>query len=103
MGIVNYDHTDFTVIGRSGYSKIGLGVLGSSRFDSIETLVSESKKHPKSVKIATNIGLPVHLTPLMFAEGAGELNSTSFKTGGGSKTACIHPWQTHGSVSLLAS
>ena len=84
MGIVSYDHTDFTVIGRSGYSKLGLGVLGSSRFDSIEMLVSESKKDPKSVKIATNIGLPVHLTPLMFAEGAGiELNF--IQTGGGSK------------------
>lgn len=84
MGIVKYDHTDFAVIGRSGYSKIGLGVLGSSRFDSIETLIAESKTDPRSVKIATNIGLPVHLTPLMFAEGAGiELNF--IQTGGGSK------------------
>lgn len=84
MGIVKYDHTDFSVIGRSGYSKIGLGVLESSRFDSIESLIAESKSDPRSVKIATNIGLPVHLTPLMFAEGAG-IEFNFIQTGGGSK------------------
>lgn len=84
MGIVSYDHTDFEVIGRTGYSEIGLGVLESSRFDSIETLIAGSKSKPKSVKVATNIGLPVHLTPLMFAEEAG-IEFNFIQTGGGSK------------------
>ncbi len=84
MGIVNYDHTDFTVIGRTGYSQLGLGVLKDSRFDSIESLIATSKADPRSVKVATNIGLPVHLTPLMFAEGVG-IEFNFIQTGGGSK------------------
>jgi len=84
MGIARYDHNDFILIGRTGYSQLGLGVLDSSGFDSIEALIAASKSKPRSVKVATNIGLPVHLTPLMFAEAAG-IEFNFIQTGGGSK------------------
>ncbi len=84
MGIVTYDHSDFAIIGRTGYSELALGVLNSSKYDSIESLIAQSKERPRSVKVATNIGLPVHLTPLMFAEGAG-IEFNFVQTGGGSK------------------
>ncbi|MDG2253402.1 MAG: tripartite tricarboxylate transporter substrate binding protein [Opitutaceae bacterium] len=84
MGIAKYDHSAFEIIGRTGYSDLGFGVNSDSKFNSIQELIELSKANPKSLQVATNIGLPVHLIPLMFAESAG----TDFKfiqIGGGSK------------------
>lgn len=84
MGIANYDHNEFAIIGRTGYSDLGLGVMDDSGFDSIQSVIDHSKKSPNSIKVATNIGLPVHLIPLMFAEGAG-IEFKFIQSGGGSK------------------
>ncbi len=84
MGIVNYDHSDFQIIGRTGFSELALGALDSSSYNTIETLIARSKANPRSVKVATNIGLPVHFTPLMFSEAAG-IEFNFVQTGGGSK------------------
>ena len=84
MGIVNFDHNDFEIIGGTGHSSLGLGVLESSEFESIESLIGHAKESPGSVKVATNIGLPVHLVPLMFAEKVG-IEFRFIQSGGGSK------------------
>lgn len=84
MGIAKYDHTAFEIIGRTGYSDLGFGVNSDSEFDSIQTLIEQSKTEPRSVQVATNIGLPVHLIPLMFAESAG-IDFKFIQIGGGSQ------------------
>lgn len=84
MGIARYDHTAFEIIGRTGYSDLGFGVQTDSEYQSIQQLVDVSKASPKSVQVATNIGLPVHLIPLMFAESAG-IEFKFIQIGGGAK------------------
>lgn len=84
MGIVNFDHNDFEIIGGTGHSSLGLGVLESSEFQSMKSLISQAKESPGSIKVATNIGLPVHLVPLMFAEEVG-IEFRFIQSGGGSK------------------
>ena len=84
MGIAKYDHTAFEIIGRTGYSELGFGVNSDSDIDSIQALIEQSKANPKSIQVATNIGLPVHFIPLMFAESAG-IEFKFIQIGGGSK------------------
>ncbi len=84
MGIVDYDHTDFELICMSGYAELGLGVHRDSKFDTIETLVSYAKANPREVKFSTNIGLPTHFIPLLFAEQMG-IEFSFIQTGGGSQ------------------
>lgn len=82
MGIVDYDHNDFELICMSGYTELLLGVNKDSRFKTIEDLLESARETPRSVKISTNIGLPVHLVPLLFAEEAG-VEFRFIQTGGG--------------------
>ena len=82
MGIVDYDHNDFELICMSGYTELLLGVTEESQFKSIEGLLDVARAKPRSVKVSTNIGLPVHLIPLLFAEEAG-VEFRFIQTGGG--------------------
>lgn len=82
MGIVDYDHSDFEVICMSGYTELLLGVKEDSKYQTIESLLDASRAKPRSVKVSTNIGLPVHLIPLLFAEEAG-VEFRFIQTGGG--------------------
>ena len=82
MGIVDYDHNDFELICMSGYTELLLGVTEKSQFNSIEGLLDVARAKPRSVKVSTNIGLPVHLIPLLFAEEAG-VEFRFIQTGGG--------------------
>ena len=82
MGIVDYDHNDFEVICMSGYTELLLGVKDDSKFQTIEGLLDAARAKPRSVKVSTNIGLPVHLIPLLFAEEAG-VEFRFIQTGGG--------------------
>jgi tripartite-type tricarboxylate transporter receptor subunit TctC len=84
MGIAKYDHSAFEIIGRTGYSDLGFGVSSKSGLNSVQELIERSKADPNSVQVATNIGLPVHLIPLMFAEGAG-IDFKFIQIGGGAK------------------
>ncbi|MCZ6673568.1 MAG: tripartite tricarboxylate transporter substrate binding protein [Verrucomicrobia bacterium] len=84
MGIVDYDHTDFELICMSGYTELGLGVHRDSQFKTIEDLLDYARKNPRSVKFSTNVGLPVHLIPLLFAEETG-IEFRFIQTGGGSQ------------------
>ncbi|MDA1067227.1 MAG: tripartite tricarboxylate transporter substrate binding protein [Verrucomicrobia bacterium] len=83
MGIVDYDHNDFELICMTGYTELLLGVTEKSRFESIEGLLDIARADPRSVKVSTNVGLPVHLIPLLFAEEAG-VEFRFIQTGGGS-------------------
>jgi tripartite-type tricarboxylate transporter receptor subunit TctC len=82
MGIVDYDHNDFELICMSGYTELLLGVSQDSKFKSIEDLLEVARATPRSVKVSTNVGLPVHLIPLLFAEEAG-VEFRFIQTGGG--------------------
>jgi putative tricarboxylic transport membrane protein len=82
MGIVDYDHNDFELICMSGYTELLLGVNQDSQFKSIEQLLDFARKNPRAVKVSTNVGLPVHLIPLLFAEKAG-VEFRFIQTGGG--------------------
>jgi tripartite-type tricarboxylate transporter receptor subunit TctC len=84
MGVVDYDHTAFTVLGGTGLTEIGMGVLKGSRFETPGQLIEESKAEPNSVVVATNIGLPVHFIPMMFADAA-DIEMKFVQIGGGAK------------------
>ncbi len=83
MGIVNYDHKDFEVLGTTGYSEIGFGVKDDSSYQTIDEFIGAAKAAPNSIKVATNIGLPVHFFPFLFAEEAG-IELKFVQSGGGS-------------------
>ena len=84
MGNADYDHTSFDIIGATGYVDLGLGVRDDSPFSSIEELITHLRNEPESIKVATNLGLPVHFFPLMFAETA-KVEFRFVQVGGGSK------------------
>jgi tripartite-type tricarboxylate transporter receptor subunit TctC len=84
MGVTDYDHTDFTVLGITGYSEIGLGTGVDNDIDSFQDLLDEASANPDEVLVATNVGLAVHFVPLMMQEKAGiELHYV--QVGGGAK------------------
>lgn len=84
MGVVDYDHTAFTVLGGTGLTEIGMGVLNDSEFETPQQLIETAKAEPNSVVVATNIGLPVHFIPMMFADEA-DIRMKFVQIGGGSK------------------
>lgn len=84
MGVVDYDHTAFTVLGGTGLTEIGMGVIADSKYTSPEQLIEAAKAEPNSVVVATNIGLPVHFIPMMFAAEAG-IELKFVQIGGGAK------------------
>jgi len=84
MGVVDYDHTAFTVLGGTGLTEIGMGVLDSSELETPQDLIEAARSEPGSVVVATNIGLPVHFIPMMFADEAG-IDMKFVQIGGGAK------------------
>ncbi|HCR31258.1 MAG TPA: hypothetical protein DIV79_14715 [Opitutae bacterium] len=82
MGIVDYDHTAFEILCSSGYSEVGIGTGPKSRIKSYDDLLPESKRSP--IKFSTNIGLPVHVAPMIFAEESG-VSFRFIQAGGGSQ------------------
>ena len=82
MGIVDYDHTALELIGSSGYSEVGIGTGPKSRIKSYEDLLTESKRSP--IKFSTNIGLPAHVAPMIFADETG-VSFRFIQAGGGSQ------------------
>lgn len=84
MGVVDYDHNAFEIIGTTGFSAVGMGALGSSDLKSLDDVIAKLKAEPKSVSVATNIGLPVHFNPLIAFDMAG-VEGLMVQIGGGSK------------------
>jgi tripartite-type tricarboxylate transporter receptor subunit TctC len=71
VGVVNYDHSAFELIGQVGRTQVGLGGLQDSRFKSIRDVLAEAKARPDTITVAMNIGLLPHFVPLMFQQDAG--------------------------------
>jgi putative tricarboxylic transport membrane protein len=71
VGVVDYDHTAFELVGQIGRTQVGLGCLEDSRFKSIQDVLAEARSKPDSITVAMNIGLLPHFVPLMFQQDAG--------------------------------
>lgn len=84
MGISKFDHTDFEIIGMTGYTELGLAVKKDSPIKTVSDLVQRAKLKPGTLKFATDIGTPVHFIPLLFADAA-DIEFRFVQTGGGSK------------------
>ena len=84
MGVVDYDHGAFEVLGATGYGDLGFGVGKDSAIQSFDDLIATAEANPDSVKCATNVGLPVHFVPLMVQEAAG-VQFRYVQVGGGAK------------------
>ncbi len=98
MGVVDYDHTAFEMIGQVGRTPIGLGVTASSRFKSIQDLIAEAKAKPDTITVAMNIGLLPHFVPLMFQQDAGI--RLRYAVGWRSGAAEVTPGQSHRGLAL---
>ena len=61
---------------------MGLAVKEGGPIDSFQNMIEMSKAEPNSVKVAVNIGLPVHFIPLMVADKAG-VEMRMVQVGGG--------------------
>lgn len=84
MGVVDYDHTAFELLGVTGYGDLGFGVGKDSPYQTFEALLDGARAAPNTVKCATNIGLPVHFVPLMVQDAAG-VEFRYVQVGGGAK------------------
>ena len=84
MGITDYDHSAFAIIGSTGFATMGLAVKKGGPIESFKQMIKMSKAKPNSVKVAVNIGLPVHFIPLMVADKAG-VEMRMVQVGGGAK------------------
>ena len=71
VGVVDYDHTAFELVGQVGRTQVGLGCLEDSRFKSIKDVLTEARARPDTITVAMNIGLLPHFVPLMFQHDAG--------------------------------
>lgn len=84
MGVVDYDHTAFEILGGSGAAATGLGIKTDAPYADMQAVVDALKAAPGSVTFATNIGLPVHFVPMMFGDAAG-IEFKFAQIGGGSQ------------------
>ena len=82
MGVVDYDHGAFELIGQIGRTQVGMGGLADGRFKSIQDVLVEAKAKPDTVTVAMNIGLLPHFVPLMFQQDAG-IRFRYVQSGGG--------------------
>jgi tripartite-type tricarboxylate transporter receptor subunit TctC len=71
MGVVDYDHGAFELIGQVGRTEVGMGALADGRFKTIQQAIAGAKEKPETVTVAMNIGLLPHFVPLMFEQDAG--------------------------------
>lgn len=84
MGVTDFDHANFTILGITGYSEIGLGTAADGPISDFTDLLAKAKASPDSVSVATNVGLAVHFVPLMMQEKAG-IKLHYVQVGGGAK------------------
>ncbi len=82
MNIVDYDHTAFELIGSTGFSEIGIGAGPKSKIQDFDQMAEISRSKP--LNFATNIGLPVHILPMIYANEAG-LDFKFVQVGGASQ------------------
>ena len=82
MGVVDYDHGAFELIGQIGRTQVGMGGLADGRFKTIQDVLAEAKAKPDTMTVAMNIGLLPHFVPLMFQQDAG-IRFRYVQSGGG--------------------
>jgi tripartite-type tricarboxylate transporter receptor subunit TctC len=82
MGVVDYDHDAFELIGQIGRTQVGMGGLADGRFKTIQDVLAEAKAKPDTITVAMNIGLLPHFVPLMFQQDAG-IRFRYVQSGGG--------------------
>ena len=101
MGITNYDHNDYEIIGMTGYTDLGMGVKSDSSIDSVATMIAQGQGQPGTLKLATEIGTAAHIIPVIMADKAG-FEFRIVASGGGSKRlASLLGGHTH--ISLFAA
>lgn len=71
MGVVEYDHTAYELIGQIGAVPVGLAVKSDSPIKSVTDLIAAAKARPGEVTAAMNVGLLPHFVPLMLAHETG--------------------------------
>jgi tripartite-type tricarboxylate transporter receptor subunit TctC len=84
MGVVDYDHTSFRLLGITGYTEIGLGVGEDNDIDTYDDLMAAAAADPDTILVATNVGLAVHFVPLMLQD-KGEVVFRYVQVGGGAQ------------------
>lgn len=84
MGVVDFDHSDFQILGGTGLTEIGLATGKSNDIKTYEDLAAKATANPDTVLVATNVGLAVHFVPLMMEEEGG-YKLRYVQTGGGAK------------------
>lgn len=84
MGVVDYNHESFELLGATGYGDLGFGVSVDSPYQTFEALLDAAGADPDAVKCATNVGLPVHFVPLMVQDAA-DVGFRYVQVGGGAK------------------
>jgi tripartite-type tricarboxylate transporter receptor subunit TctC len=82
MGVVDYDHGAFELIGQVGRTQVGIGAMASSRFKSVKDVLDEARAKPGTITVAMNIGLLPHFVPLMFQQDA-KVSFRFVQAGGG--------------------
>ncbi|WP_333834746.1 Bug family tripartite tricarboxylate transporter substrate binding protein [Rubrimonas sp.] len=84
MGVVDFDHTAFEIIGATGFADLGLAVAADSRFGSFEEMLEYARANPGEVTCAANIGLPVHFVPMQIGVESG-VEFRFVQSGGGAR------------------
>jgi tripartite-type tricarboxylate transporter receptor subunit TctC len=84
MGVVDFDHTAFEIIGATGFADLGLAVASDGRFQSFEEMLEFARANPGEVTCAANIGLPVHFVPMRVGVEA-DVEFRFVQSGGGAR------------------
>lgn len=84
MGVADFDHTAFEIIGATGFAEIGIATGSNGRFKTFADMVAFARANPREVTVAANIGLPVHFVPMRLAQAAG-VELRYVQVGGGAR------------------
>ncbi|WP_439579179.1 Bug family tripartite tricarboxylate transporter substrate binding protein [Elioraea sp.] len=84
MGVVDFDHTAFEIIGATGFAELGIATAANGRFKTFAELLDFARSRPREVTVAANIGLPVHFVPMQLAQAAG-VEFRYVQAGGGAR------------------
>ncbi|WP_126975841.1 Bug family tripartite tricarboxylate transporter substrate binding protein [Frigidibacter oleivorans] len=69
MGVVDYDHTAFTLIGQVAETAMGIGVSSTSDIMTLPDLIERARSG--TVSFATNFGASPQIVPLLLSNEAG--------------------------------
>ncbi|MEM9158129.1 MAG: tripartite tricarboxylate transporter substrate binding protein [Verrucomicrobiota bacterium] len=84
MGVVDFDHSDFEIICTTGHTETALGFKRGERITDAKQALEFVRENPNELTVSTNMGLPVHFVPLLFAKELG-VEFKFVQSGGGAK------------------